>query len=136
MNSVLLVEDSAADAKLIHYFAERANISQPIEHVTSGNDAMARLEASSPLPGLVLLDINMPTMNSHDLLTLIRNHHDPDIARVPIVVLTTSNNPDEVRQAYSEGANSYVVKPDDAQHFQGVLTSVVDYWFHTAELPA
>lgn len=135
MNSVLLVDDSAADAKLIHYLAERANITQPIEHVTNGQDALTRLEAPSQLPGLVLLDINMPGMNGHDVLTQIRTHHDPDIARVPIVVLTTSNSPDEVRQAYSEGANSYVVKPVDAQHFQGILTSVVEYWFHTAKLP-
>jgi two-component system response regulator len=110
MSSILLVDDSMADAKLIRYFAERVGVCQPIEHVTSGPEALKRLESSHPLPGLLLLDINMPGMNGHELLTVLRSHSHPNIARIPVVVLKTSNYPDEVRQAYSEGANSYVVK--------------------------
>lgn len=133
--SILLVDDSYSDAKLITRFAKMANVTNPIDHVESGALALEYLESDKQLPGLVLLDINMPLMNGHEVLQAIRKHSDPDIARLPVVFLTTSNNPDEVRAAYTEHANSYVVKPVDAEGFQKILTSLADYWFQIVRIP-
>lgn len=133
--SILLVDDSFSDAKLIKRFATMAKVSNPIEHVESGALALEYLESDKALPGLILLDINMPMMNGHEVLQAIRAHSDPYIARLPVVFLTTSNNPDEVRAAYSEHANSYVVKPVDAAGFQKILTSLADYWFQIVRIP-
>lgn len=136
MLPILLVDDSAADAKLVMHFAKRAKVANPIDHVSSGAAALAYLESDRPTPGLVLLDINMPVMNGHEVLIAIRNHRRPEIARLPVVFLTTSDNPDEVRQSYSETVNSYVVKPVDAAGFQRILSSLADYWFEIVQIPA
>lgn len=135
MLPILLVDDSYADAKLVKQFAKRAKVANPINHVPSGQAALDYLAEADPLPGFVLLDINMPVMNGHEVLTAIRTHSNPDIARIPVTFLTTSNNPDEIRQAYSEMANSYVVKPVDAAGFQRILGSLADYWFEIVQLP-
>lgn len=136
MLNILLVDDSNADAKLIRQFAKLARVANPIVHVTSGQAALDYLNDAEELPGLVLLDINMPVMNGHEVLTAIRQHPQAHIARLPVVFLTTSNNPDEIRQAYSESVNSYVVKPVDANGFQRILESLADYWFEIVRLPS
>ena len=133
--SILLADDSHSDAKLFSRFAKMANVANPIDHVESGALALEYLQSDKPLPGLILLDINMPLMNGHEVLQAIRGHDDPEISRLPVVFLTTSNNPDEVRAAYSEHANSYVVKPVDALGFQKILGSLADYWFETVRIP-
>jgi len=133
--SILLVDDSHSDAKLITRFAALAKVVNPIHHAESGAAALAYLASDEPLPGLILLDINMPLMNGHEVLRAIREHSDPEVARLPIVFLTSSNNPDEIRAAYSEHVNSYVVKPVDALGFQRILTSLTDYWFQIVRIP-
>lgn len=132
---ILLIDDTPADAKLVRRFAALAGVANPIDHLTSGPAALEHLLATDTLPGLVLLDINMPLMNGHEVLAAIRHHAREDIARLPVVFLTTSRNPDEVRSAYGSHANSYIVKPMDAAGFRQVLRSLADYWFHTVSLP-
>ncbi len=132
---ILLVDDTPADAKLVRRFAALAGIMNPIDHMTSGPAALEHLLGTDSLPGLVLLDINMPLMNGHEVLAAIRRHDREDIARLPVVFLTTSRNPDEVRTAYGNHANSYIVKPMDAAGFRQVLRSLADYWFQTVSLP-
>ncbi|MCB0918227.1 MAG: response regulator [Actinobacteria bacterium] len=135
MLNILLVDDSVTDAKLIKRFAQLAQIANPIVHVESGPQALSYLE-TEPLPGLVLLDINMPVMNGHEVLQAIRGSENPSIARLPVVFLTTSDDPEEVARAYSEAVNSYVVKPVDAAGFQTILRSLTDYWFQIVRIPS
>lgn len=133
---ILLIDDSASDAKLVRQFAKLAKVANPIQHEESGPAALKYLEQAEVKPGLILLDINMPIMNGHEVLTRIRQHDDPDIATLPVVILTTSDSPDEVRAAYSEHANSYVVKPVDLSGFHKIMTSLAEYWFEIVKIPA
>ena len=133
---ILLVDDSRSDAKLVMQFAKRAQIANPITHVESGPAALSYLESAEALPGLILLDLNMPVMNGHEVLMRIRCHSNPGIASVPVVILTTSDNPDEVRAAYSENANSYIVKPIDIAGFSRIMKSLAEYWFEIVKNPS
>jgi CheY-like chemotaxis protein len=126
---ILLVDDSATDAKLVRHFAMMARVQNPIHHIDSGEKALAYLETARPLPGLILLDLNMPVMDGHEVLQAIRDHSDPAIARLPVVILTTSDHPGEIAKAYDGRANSYLVKPQDAAGFQRMLEALSAYWF-------
>jgi CheY-like chemotaxis protein len=132
---ILLVDDSDSDAKLIRLFAKKAKVVNPIRRVASGEAGLAYLESAEPLPGLVLLDINMPGMNGYDVLKAIRAHQNPAVAALPVVFLTSSDSPEEVAQAYREHVNSYVVKPVDMVGFQKILQGLSQYWFEIVEVP-
>lgn len=137
--TILLIDDSRSDAKLVIQFAKRARIANPIVHCESGPAALELLEnlgADKQLPGLILLDLNMPVMNGHEVLTRIREHSNVAIASLPVIILTTSDNPDEVKAAYSEHANSYVVKPVDIAGFSRIMKTLAEYWFEIVKIPA
>lgn len=134
---ILLVDDSPEDAELVELFARRARISNPIVHVSSGQEALDYLAQQDPqsMPGLVLLDVRMPGLSGHETLERIRSNDDPAVRVIPVVMLTQSHHPDDVLSAYSLQANSYVVKPPDAAGFQSIVTALTDYWFTIVKLP-
>jgi CheY-like chemotaxis protein len=85
------------------------------------------------LPDLILLDINLPKKNGHEVLQSVKNH--PDLKHIPIIILTTSSAEWDILQAYREHCNSYIVKPVDAQEFFKVTSVLEDFWLNTATLP-
>ena len=138
---VLLAEDNDDDVFLMKRAFERARILSRLCVVRDGVEAMDYLQGTGqfsdrsryPLPCLCLLDIKMPKMNGFDVLRQIREH--PATRRLPVVFLTSSNQRCDIDQAYDLGANSYLVKPPDADSLHAMLQSLQGYWFSMNELP-
>jgi len=131
---VLLVEDDDADALLIEDFLlERSGV-RTIHRVTDGVEALAHLrDPALPRPDLVILDLNMPRMNGRELLAILKN--DENLRTVPIVVLTTSNSPEDVTTAYDRHANAYVTKPLSLDEFARAVRSIDAFFLDTAARP-
>jgi CheY-like chemotaxis protein len=89
---------------------------------------------SSPRPGLILLDLNMPKKDGREALTEIKA--DPDLRHIPIVVLTTSRVEEDISHSYDLGVNSFIVKPSTFESLVEVVKSLAKYWFEIVELPA
>ncbi len=89
--------------------------------------------ALAPRPGLILLDLNMPKKDGREALKEIKG--DPDLRAIPIVVLTTSKEEEDVLRSYDLGANSYITKPVTFQGLVDVVKSLGSYWFEIVELP-
>ena len=87
----------------------------------------------SPRPGLILLDLNMPKKDGREAIREIKA--DPDLRRIPIVVLTTSNAEEDIRISYDLGVNSFIIKPESFEALVESMKTLARYWFKTAELP-
>ncbi len=134
---ILLVEDNPLDVDLTLRAFRRQQIAHPIEVARDGEEALAlkaRWHAGAPLPAVVLLDLNLPRVHGLDVL---RDFKSDDLVRaVPVVVLTTSAEHEDVQQAYRLGANSYIVKPVEFDAFVDVATQIERYWTHLNLQPA
>jgi CheY-like chemotaxis protein len=136
---VLLVEDSAAEARLAR--EALLEVKFPVElHVASdGEQAMEFLRRqgpyrNAPRPLLVLLDLNLPRKDGREVLRDIKA--DDDLRRIPVVVLTTSQAPSDIARAYELHANCYIQKPLELDGFIEIVKSIHRYWLQMAELPA
>ncbi|MFD8436269.1 response regulator [Streptomyces microflavus] len=130
---VLLVEDDIADAMLIEEaLSERG--ARNLVQVTDGVAALEHLRApGTARPDLIVLDLNMPRMNGHDLLKILKT--DEDLQAIPVVVLTTSTAPDDVADAYTSHANAYVSKPVNLDAFEQAVQSIDAFYLDTATRP-
>ncbi|MER5890304.1 response regulator [Streptomyces sp. NPDC001941] len=134
-NLALIVEDSAEDTEAIGRALARSHPDLRLLFTTRAEQALEVLAgcADGALPGLVVLDLNMPGMDGHDALRAIRAQ--PGLERVRIVVFTSSTAPAEVDASYAAGADSYVYKPVNFDLFRAVLSEAVDYWLAGPETP-
>jgi CheY-like chemotaxis protein len=131
---ILLAEDDPAHAEIVRRNMESSRIANKLEHVTDGQEALDYLyrrhaysdPARSPRPGLILLDLRMPRVDGLQVLKTVKN--DPDLVRIPVVVLTTSAAETDVAKAYDCHANSYLVKPFDFNKFSELLAVFGYYW--------
>lgn len=137
---LLLVEDSRADAHMAMRVLYRRNIVERIEWVQDGRAALDYLflegrysEREPGNPRLIVLDVNMPGLNGLQVLDRIRTH--PLTRAVPIVMLTTSELPVDLRMGYDRGANSYVVKPIDHKEYAELLARLGQYWLGANRAP-
>ena len=138
MHDVLLVEDDPGDAGLVRIAMRRSRHSCRLHHVVDGCEAMAFLRRrdghdQAPRPDLILLDLNLPGRNGHEILEEIRA--DSVLKTIPVVIFSTSGAQRDVKKAYSLGASSYVAKPMDVEAFTAAIHSIEDFWFGTAQLP-
>ena len=132
--TILLVEDEPAHAEIVRRSFETIGIANMLQHVSDGEAALDYLyrnnefsdPATSPRPGLILLDLRLPKVDGQQLLKTIKS--DPGLNNIPIVVLTTSASEADIAMAYSNNANSYLVKPVDFQQFSELLKTVGTYW--------
>lgn len=136
---ILLVEDSSADAELVQIAFRNAKVLNKIHTVDTGEKAMQFLRRESPYsdvsrPDLVLLDLNLPGKDGREVLHEAKN--DPALCEIPIIVLTTSDAPPDIKQAYQDHANAYMTKPVDFQQFHELLRTLEDYWFTVVRLPS
>ncbi|WP_456830156.1 response regulator [Deinococcus sp. UYEF24] len=135
---LLLVEDEFADAELFTELIAEISDDIHVYHVSNGQQALDFVTrqgeyANVPLPNLVVLDLNMPVMNGHEFLKRAKRE---DRARsIPVLVLSTSDDPQDVRQAYHEYANSYVVKPGSFAEYRNLLALIESYWRGAVRLP-
>ena len=88
----------------------------------------------SPVPDLILLDLNMPRKNGYEALKEIRSN--PQLPFIPILILTVSTNPQDIQRAYASGANSFITKPLELEEWKNCLKGVKRYWFEIVRLPA
>ena len=136
---ILLVEDSPDDACLTIEALKDGKVRNQVHHVEDGEEAMHFLRhtsryAQSPRPDLVLLDLCLPRKSGREVLEEIKE--DPELRRIPVVIMTTVEDRDEVRAAYDRHANCYVNKPVDLDEFIGVVRSIEDFWLTIVKLPA
>ncbi len=123
---VLLVEDNEDDALLIARAFVKAGLRVALDRVADGDTAVERLKAASV--SLVLLDLKLPMRSGFEVLAWMRGEAPPAVRRTPVVVLTSSNQERDVRQAYDLGANSYLVKPVGAPALLDMARSLDGYW--------
>jgi two-component system, chemotaxis family, response regulator Rcp1 len=134
---VLLVEDNSGDVELIRLAFEAAHIVNPVHVVRDGEQAIAYLRCDSPFcdakrPGLILLDLNLPRMNGHEVLRILKA--DVDLKHIPICVLTSSHDDNDVRRCYALHANSYITKPNTFADLVELALRIKDYWLDSVVL--
>ena len=136
---ILLVEDSPADIELTQRMLRDAKIANDVHVVEDGEQAIAFVRRSgefdgAPTPDLVLLDLNLPKKDGREVLEEMKG--DPELRRIPIVVLTTSAEERDVLRAYDSYVNAYVTKPLDIDSFTSVARSIEDFWMTFVKLPS
>ena len=137
--NILLAEDNEDDVLMIQEAFDEANLTNIIDVVSDGKQAMRYLRRQPPyenarLPGLVLLDINMPRKDGFEVLEEVKG--DARLRHLPVIMLTTSHREEDVVRSYSRGACSYVTKPIDFKQFQDVVKQFGLYWTLVARVPA
>ncbi len=135
---LLLVEDDPADVRLMLEVLRESPLRHSTRVVSDGREALSILRgepphASGSRPDLVLLDLNLPGMHGREVLAAIKQ--DPEILEIPVVVLTTSNRPEDIQRAYRDRANGFVTKPSDLGEFIESVRSLERFWFGAARLP-
>lgn len=136
--TLLLVEDNPGDVLLIEEALQETGSTLRLRSVLDGEAALALLRqegayADVPTPDLVLLDLNLPRMDGHEVLSQIRS--DERLQAVPVIVLTTSEAPEDVQRAYGLHANAYVTKPVDLDALFRMMETLEHFWFSCARLP-
>lgn len=129
LHPILIVEDNPMDLDLTLRAFQRRHIANPIEVARDGQEVlewMPRWEAGEPIPALILLDLKLPKVDGIEVLRQLKRH--PIYRAIPVVVLTTSAEGDDVTTAYRDGANSYIVKPVSFEKFIEVAAQIDLYW--------
>ena len=139
--AILVAEDNKYDRMILQQAFSEIGIRVSLHFVGSGEDVLDYLhrrnayaaEADSPRPALVLMDLNMPRMDGQEALKAIRA--DEALRMLPVVVLSTSDNPKQIAQAYANGVNAFMTKPGPYDEFVKLMQGFGSYWLQTARLP-
>ena len=139
---ILLVEDDPADREMLELAFKRAAVENPVVAVSDGQAALDYLNAEGRfrerrpqgLPMVIVLDLDMPLMDGHEFLSVIKTK--PDLALIPIVILTTSQFDRDLIQSYALGANSCITKPGDFEHLVEITRAIGHYWCWINQVPA
>jgi CheY-like chemotaxis protein len=135
---VLLVEDNAGDVRLMQEAFMESGRPIVLHAAADGLDAMAFLRREAPFadvprPDIILLDLNMPRMTGLEVLALIKK--DASLKTIPVIVLTTSAQQEDVQNSYALNANCYLRKPLELDGFDDLARSIADFWLSRAKLP-
>lgn len=136
-----MVEDNMNDAEMTIRALKKSNILNPLTHLKDGAEAIDFLfgkgafehRDTSVQPQLILLDLKMPKVNGLELLRIIKA--DDLTKKIPVVVLTSSNENPDIKECYSLGANSYIVKPVDFESFMKAISQLGFYWMLLNQKP-
>ncbi|HVS38490.1 MAG TPA: response regulator [Gemmataceae bacterium] len=136
---ILLVEDSPDDADLTIDALREGRVRNRVTVVEDGVEAMAYLRregpyVDAPRPDLILLDLHLPRKNGREVLAEIKQ--DPSLRRIPVVMMTRSDDEKDILAAYNLHVNCYITKPVDLDQFLGVVRSIEHFWFSVVKLPA
>jgi CheY-like chemotaxis protein len=136
---ILLVEDSAGDARLTREAFKDAKVHMAIHVVSDGVEAIEFLTrqngfGSKPRPDLILLDLNLPRKDGREVLTEIKAN--PSLRSIPVVILSTSSACADVESSYLLHANCYIIKPLDMEGFLAVVRSIDNFWLSVVKLPS
>jgi chemotaxis family two-component system response regulator Rcp1 len=135
---ILLVEDNPGDVDLAKAALEDGKVRNVLNTVGDGEEAMNFLRRrgkhkDAPRPDLVLLDLNLPKKDGREVLAEIKA--DPDLKRIPVVILTISKDEEDVLKSYNLHANCFITKPLDLNQFVKVVKSIEDFWLTIVMLP-
>ena len=135
---ILLAEDNENDVELTRQGFKRCKLVLNLHHVKDGEECMAFLRkqgkySNAPTPDLLLLDLNMPRMDGREVLAEMVV--DETLNAIPVVVLTTSAQDEEIVKMYKMRCSSYIIKPIDFDQFLHVVRSIAEYWFTVVVLP-
>jgi CheY-like chemotaxis protein len=137
--NILLVEDNPGDVRLTVEALKEGKVHNHLSVVSDGVEALAFLRnqgpyTDAPRPDLMLLDLNLPKKDGREVLAEIKD--DPNLRRIPVVVLTTSEAEADVLKSYALHANCYITKPVDLEQFVNIIGKIEDFWFSIVKLPA
>lgn len=135
---ILLVEDNAGDVRLTMEALKEAKVFNKLTVVKDGIEALSLLRrqgahAQAARPDLILLDLNLPRKDGREVLAEIKA--DDNLKRIPVVILTTSQDEQDVLKTYNLYANCYITKPVDLEQFITVVKSIEDFWLGIVVLP-
>lgn len=133
-SSILLVEDNPDDAELVRYAFEKVGVGNPLVSLSDGDAAVDFLSGVGvyadrkrhPLPALILLDLKLPRRSGFEVLRFIRGQEVTQ--HTPVIVLTSSNQQEDMKRAYADGVNSYLVKPVGRDALIEMVRSLNAYW--------
>lgn len=129
---ILIVEDDLVDVMTIKRAFKQVNITNPIHIEPNGEEALRFLSEVKELPGLIILDLNMPKMNGIEFLKLVRANEK--LKNLPIVVLTTSKEQQDKLNTFDLNVSGYMIKPVDFNQFKDMIKTIHHYW-ELSELP-
>ncbi|VXD19231.1 Response regulator rcp1 [Planktothrix serta PCC 8927] len=136
--TIFLVEDNKADIRLIQEALKDSQLPHEVVTVRNGVDAMAFLRqegeyADAPRPDLILLDLNLPRKDGREVLAEIKA--DPSLKRIPVVVLTTSHNEEDIHHSYNLHVNCYITKSRNLSQLFTIVRGIEEFWLKTVTLP-
>ncbi len=135
--SILLVEDSPDDVEITRRALSRGQVKNNLLVARDGQEALdilfARRDTDGALPGLILLDLNLPKVDGREVLEKIKS--DPKLKRVPVIAMTSSTREEDVLRTYDLGVNTFISKPVKFEDFIRVIATIRDYWILIATLP-
>lgn len=139
---ILMAEDDADDRLLVKDALAESRVLNELRFVEDGEELLEYLRhegrysdpASSPRPGLILLDLNMPRKDGREALQEIKT--DPNLRRIPVVVMTTSKAEEDIFRSYDTGASSYITKPVTFDRLVELMKTLGYYWIEFVELPS
>ena len=136
--NILLVEDNPGDARLTMEALKEGKFNNTLIHVRDGVEALDYLRRvgafkNAVRPDLILLDLNMPRKDGRETLAEIKA--DPDLHRIPVVILTTSKAEEDIFRSYDLHANCFITKPVKLAQFFDVVKNVEDFWMSIVKLP-
>jgi len=138
---ILIADDDPDDHLLIQTALEENHLTNPLIFVENGEELMDYLYQKGKYadpnkfvrPGIILLDLNMPRKDGREALREIKSN--PQLRQIPVLVLTTSNLVEDIKQSYALGANSYMLKPTTFEGLSDILQVMETYWLNIAQLP-
>lgn len=135
---ILLIEDNPGDIRLFEEALKTSPFNLNLNVFRDGEQAINFLLGKQtipeiPLPDLILLDLNLPRKSGHEVLEVLKTH--PTNRRIPVIILTSSQAPEDIQEAYENHANCYIVKPVQLNDFFHVVKTLEQFWFKQAQLP-
>ncbi|MCG8572979.1 MAG: response regulator [Spirochaetes bacterium] len=131
---VMIVDDCPEDCEVLEIAFHKYNFHQPLIFIDNGTDAIDYLKKEGkyktknyPLPGMILLDLNLPGIDGRKILKMIKN--DSVLKTIPVIIFTSSNEEKDIIKCYELGANSYIQKPIDINELYKIIKTIIDYWF-------
>lgn len=133
-----MVEDNPADVRLLKEAFSESQDSHELHTAADGAEALDFVyrrsdHANKPRPDLILLDINLPKVDGYGVLDAVKG--SPDLMRIPVIMLTSSDSRADVQKAYQHRANAYLQKPSDLSDYFHVVQEVTKFWLHVVQLP-
>lgn len=137
---VLVADDDTDDQFMLKEAFASLKFDKEIRTVENGEELLDYLgkkgkysDETLPFPKLILLDLNMPKIDGRQCLRLIKEN--PDYCKIPIIIFSTSNNPEDISQSYELGANSYIIKPYSYNELVEIIDIIKKYWFSVVKIP-